>query len=95
MGKYPLKCIEYLDRVVRASEKTPGLKFSDQLVRDKAKQQLAYSAVQLAEAVNAKGLLVITKRGVMAQYAANCRSQHKDTYAFTFDDAVQRQLCNL
>lgn len=92
VGKYPLKCIEYLERVALASEKIPGLNFSRQLQRDSAKQQLAASAVQLADAVAAKGILAITRRGVMASYACSNRPKVGRIYAFTFTTKVQRQL---
>ena len=92
VGKYPLKCIEYLDKVANKSEQFEGLRYADQLLLDTPKQKLAISAVHLADAVNAAGILVITKRGLMARYAANARSRYCPIYAFTFDKRVQRQL---
>ena len=92
VGKYPLRCIEYLEKVALASEKTPGLRFSDQMQMPLAKQQLASHAVRLADAVKAKGILVITRRGLMAGYASSSRPYGCPIYAFTFDAWVQRQL---
>lgn len=92
VGKYPLKCIEYLGRVARATEKVRGLSFSKELDVDLPKQHLATCAVQLAAAVKAKGILVITKRGLMASYACNSRPHETPIYAFTFDPRVQRQM---
>ncbi len=92
IGKYPLKCIEYLEKVALSSEKTPGLSFSKELEMTLDKQQVAACAVQLADSVKAKGILLITKRGLMASYACNCRPQKGLIYAFTFKEFVQRQL---
>ncbi|HEY9033287.1 MAG TPA: pyruvate kinase [Pseudomonadales bacterium] len=92
IGKYPLRCIEYLDKVARSSEQHSGLRFCQGLRQDSAKQQLAVSAVQLADSLNARGMLVITRHGRMAAYACNARSMHTPVYAFTFSGRVQRQL---
>ncbi len=27
VGKYPLKCVEYMDRIARTAERVPGLRF--------------------------------------------------------------------
>jgi pyruvate kinase len=92
VGKYPIKCIEYMERVALASEKARGLSFSKELNVNLPKQHLATCAVQLAEAVKAKGIIVITKRGLMASYACNSRPHDSPIFAFTFDPRVQRQL---
>lgn len=92
IGKYPLKCIEYLEKVALASEKIPGLSFSKELEMKLDKQKVAASAVQLADSVKAKGILLITKRGLMASYASSCRPKEELIYAFTFKEFVQRQL---
>ena len=92
VGKYPLKCIEYLERVALASEKIPGLSYSKQMVMTLDKQKVAASAVQLADSIKARGILLITKRGLMASYACSCRPQEGLIYAFTFKEFVQRQL---
>ncbi|PCJ16625.1 MAG: pyruvate kinase, partial [Gammaproteobacteria bacterium] len=55
VGKYPIKCIEYLDLIAKESEKLRGLQFSSLLVKDVDKQHLAASAVELAESLKAKG----------------------------------------
>ena len=43
----------------------------------------AAAAVQLAEGVKAKGIVVITRRGLMADLVANCRPFATNIYAFT------------
>ncbi|MBL4860192.1 MAG: pyruvate kinase, partial [Acinetobacter sp.] len=85
VGKYPVKCVEYLDRIAITSEKEEGLKLNRHLVKDTDKQQLAHSAVHLAESLNATGIVVITRRGLMANYVTNCRPFKTPIYAFTND----------
>jgi pyruvate kinase len=82
VGKYPVKCVEYLRKIALKSETIPGLQFAKHLRDAGNKQQLAVAAVQLAEGVKAKGIVVITRRGLMADLVANCRP-FSNIYAFT------------
>ena len=54
VGKYPVKCVEFLRRIALKSETIPGLQFSKHLRNTENKQQLAAAAVQLAEGVRPK-----------------------------------------
>lgn len=92
VGKYPIRCIEDIDKIARASEQLPGMGFSKNLKVKDIKQDVAASAVTLAESINAKGILVITRRGIMAQFLTNCRPTKTLIYAFTNDNRTRRQL---
>jgi pyruvate kinase len=92
VGRYPVKCVEYLDRICRATEHQRGLRFTDGLMADDHKQDLAASAVHLAEAIAARGIVVITRRGRMANYVTNCHPFMSTVYAFTNDSRTRRQL---
>ncbi|MEZ5539402.1 MAG: pyruvate kinase [Pseudomonadales bacterium] len=92
VGKYPLRCVEYMDRIARTTEKVPGLRLCDNLIKDTDKQHLAHSAVQLAENMEARGIVVITRRGIMANLVTNCRPTKTTIYAFTNDSRTRRQM---
>ncbi len=92
VGKYPIKCVEYLDRISCQTEQFRGLRFSEGLAVDTPKQHLATAAVKLAESLGVKGMVVITRRGVMANYVANCRPRQPVIHAFTEDPMVLRQM---
>jgi len=92
VGKHPVRCVEFLDRIARATERSVGLRFSECLNVDLPKQHMASSAVQLAEALKVRGIVVITRRGVMANYVANARPRSPLIYAFTGDEYTARQL---
>lgn len=92
VGKYPVRCIEHIHKIAISSEKLPGLQFSKGLIKSDDKQHLAAAAVALAEDIDARGILVITLRGFMAQYVTNCRPFKTTIYAFTEDIRVRRQL---
>jgi len=92
VGKYPIRCIENIDKIARASEQLPGMNFSKNLIKNDIKQNVAESAVSLAESIDAKGIVVITRRGIMAQFLTNCRPFKTLIYAFTNDNRTRRQL---
>ncbi|NKI18203.1 pyruvate kinase [Spongiibacter sp. KMU-166] len=92
VGKYPVKCVEILDRIARSIERTRGLRFSDELVMNNDKQEIAAAAVKLAESIQAKAILVPTRRGLMANLVSNCHPQHSTICAFTNDSRTRRHL---
>ncbi|MBQ0719683.1 MAG: pyruvate kinase [Gammaproteobacteria bacterium] len=92
IGKYPVRCVETLDRIARSIEKSRGLLFSDDLILDNDKQQISAAAVRLAESIGAKGMIVPTKTGRMANYVTNCHPQTPVICAFSFDEHTHRQL---
>lgn len=92
VGKYPVKCVEVLDRIARSVEKNRGLRFSDDLVMDNDKQEIAAAAVKLAESIQAKAIVVPTRRGLMANLVTNCHPQSSIICAFTNDSRTRRQL---
>jgi len=92
IGKYPIKCVEYLDKICRTIEAQPGLNFCSELLVDDNKQSLAASAAHLASLIKARGIVVITRRGRMANFVTNCRPQTPVIYAFTNDSRTRRQM---
>ena len=92
VGKYPLKCLEQLSNIARKTEAIPGLQFGKHLRITTDKQQLAAAAVKLGEELPAKGIIVITRRGFMADFVANCRPFSTNIYAFTNGTQTRRTI---
>lgn len=92
VGKYPVKCVENMARIAVAIERHRGLNFTDDLITADQKQNLAASAVHLAESLPAKAIVVITRRGRMANYVTNCHPQVSTIQAFTNDGRTRRQM---
>lgn len=92
VGKYPIKCVENMAKISSSIERHPGLGFTDELEIKHPKQNLAASAVHLAESLQAKAVIVITRRGRMANYVTNCHPNHPSIHAFTNDGRTRRQL---
>jgi pyruvate kinase len=92
IGKYPVKCIEYMNKIALNSERIVGLQYSKFLKMRDNRQFLASAAVELAESMGARAIVVITRRGVMAGCVTNCRPFKSTIYAFTNDGRTCRQL---
>lgn len=92
IGKYPVRCVEQLVEIAEATESYPGLNFSANIIKANDKQHVAATAVDLAEAIDAVGIVVITRRGYMADYVTNCHPQKTRIYAFTNDSQTRRRL---
>ena len=91
VGKYPVKCVEILDRIARSTESSRGLRFTVNLALEDDKQQIAKAAVDLATSISAKAIIVPTRRGRMANRITNCHPE-SIICAFTNNSSTRRQL---
>ncbi|MFT6754353.1 MAG: pyruvate kinase, partial [Candidatus Azotimanducaceae bacterium] len=62
VGKHPVRCVEQLVEIAVITEAITGLEFTKKLKSKSDKQSLAVTAVSLAESLEAKGIVVITRR---------------------------------
>jgi pyruvate kinase len=92
VGRYPVKCIEMLDRIAKRIEREPGAGFSREIEITTEKQFTVKSAVVLANSLENSSLIIFTARGVLANFAAHQRPEHADIFAFSPDDRVVRSL---
>lgn len=92
VGRYPVKCVETLDRIARRIERENVPESSETLELKSEKEQLVRSAVLLAQSLERASLLVFTARGVLANLAANLRPGRAPIFAFSPDAAVVRSL---
>jgi pyruvate kinase len=92
IGKYPVKCVQFMSQIACAAERTRGFRFSDNLEFKSDKQSIASSAVHLAESLQIKAIIVVTRSGRMADFVTNCRPQSATIFAFTHVDKTRRLL---
>ncbi len=92
VGRHPVRCVEQLVEIAEATESFTGQNFTWELHSDNEKKLRAITAVQLAERLKARGIVVITRRGFMADYVTNCHPQRTRIYAFTNDSRTRRRL---
>ncbi len=92
VGKHPVRCVAQLNDIALASERHAGLDFAANLVRTEDKQHIAVAAVELAESLGVAGIVVITRRGLMADYVCSARPHNTPVYAFSNDSQTRRRL---
>ena len=92
VGQHPARCVEQLSRIAAASERFPGLGFADEFAGDTDKHHVARAAAGLAESTTAAGLVVITRRGVMADLVSSCQPRDMPIYVFTNNSQTRRRL---
>jgi pyruvate kinase len=92
-GKYPIKCVEVMDTIARRTERERGLEFFQQRPHpETGREHLALSACRLADSIDAKAIVVITRRGAFGQLVASYRPARSSIYAFTNMTTVRRKL---
>jgi pyruvate kinase len=93
VGRYPDKCVEVLDSVIRRIEqKYPSGRFASDAPLKTNKHKTVKAAILLANDIPGSKLLVFTLRGVMAHLLAHQRPQHAPIFAFTPHLHVSRAL---
>ncbi len=92
IGKYPIACVENLDKIARRTERSGGVGFAETAILKSNKQKTVRAAVVLADSIQDSKILVLTKRGVMANYVAHLRPASAPIYAFAPNAAVCRRL---
>lgn len=88
VGKYPLACLEVMDRIARRIERSGGANYHERAELTAPRQKLAKSAVVLANELKSAALLVFTKKGQMARYTSSLRPRW--TPIFVVCDSYQR-----
>lgn len=92
IGAYPVSCVEYVRRVAELQEQLGGLRFSTSIATASHRQQMAWSAVELAERIQAGGIVVITRSGWTADIVTNCAPPKVPIFAFSNESHTRRRL---
>ncbi len=93
VGRYPEKCVEVLDTVIRRIEKKyPSGRFASDAPLKTNKHKTVKAAILLANSIPGSKLLVFTLRGVMAHLLAHQRPEFAPIFAFTPHRHVSRTL---
>lgn len=73
VGKYPVRCVELMDRVARRIERSGGMGYGKEVSLKTEKQKTILAAVNLADSIPKALLMVFTKSGRTAHQAALLR----------------------
>ncbi|MFT5122990.1 MAG: pyruvate kinase [Verrucomicrobiales bacterium] len=92
VGRYPIKCIEIMDRIARRIERSGGASYADAVSLDTKYAKLVKSASMLAGECSASALIVFTKTGRMARNTSWLRPDKVNIFAFTGDQKLMNQL---
>ncbi len=92
VGKYPLKCIEVMDKIACRIERSGSGNFQDQAVLTTQRQKLVRSAVIMANELKAEAIVVFTYGGHMARHAAWMRPRHSPIYVACENEFIAQAL---
>jgi len=92
IGKYPLECVQMLDKIALRIEKEESGESRPPAVFTGERMKVLHSAVVLANELPRSKLLTFTRHGFMAQGLAMLRPVHAPIIAFTPSPEVFRQL---
>ncbi|MEZ7843413.1 MAG: pyruvate kinase [Opitutales bacterium] len=91
VGKYPVECVETINRIAKRMEGEDGPVLREDLVLKLPKSKMLRSAVYLASELEDAGIVVFTRRGLLAQKLSSLRP-NVPVYAFTDNHDVFGQL---
>ena len=92
IGRYPERCVEAIDRIASRIERSGGHGFGQSVILSDERQKTARAAVTLADSLTDARLVVLTRRGVLANHVALMRPRTAGFFAFTPKEIVCRQL---
>ena len=95
VGKYPVQCVRTLDTITRRIERSGGMGFAAGALLPDDRSKTIHSAVVLANSLLHSKIVVFTRAGFMARFAANLRPHSAPIYAFAPTIEVCRQLKQL
>jgi pyruvate kinase len=92
IGRYPERCVEALVRISTRIERSGGQGFGQGMLLRDVRQKTARAAVTLADSLPDARLVVLTRRGVLANQVAMLRPRTNGVYAVTPKESVCRKL---
>jgi pyruvate kinase len=92
VGRYPVRCVDALVRIITRIERTAGQGFGQTMLLTDERRKVARAAVTLADSLPEARLVVLTRRGVLANQLAMLRPRTTGFFAVTPRETVCRQL---
>lgn len=91
VGKYPLECVDVLNRVITAMEQQNTQPYNTEVRLKTPKALLLRSAALLADEIENAAILAFTRSGYIAQVLSSLRPRRSAIYAFTDVPRVYKQ----
>lgn len=91
-GKFPIKAVEMLDKILKRIETSGGIGWSRDFKSNEVKAAFAESAVELADHLKSEAVVVFTRRGLTADFVTAYHPRYATVFAFTNMSQVRRKL---
>lgn len=92
IGRYPERCVDAIVRIASRIERSGGHGFGQHVILRDERQKTARAAVTLVDSLANARLVILTRRGVLANHIALMRPRTAAFFAFTPKEQVCRQL---
>ena len=91
VGKYPVECVETINRIANRMEAEDSVVLREDLVLKLPKSKMLRSAAYLASELDDSAIVVFTRRGLLPQKLSSLRAQ-VPVYAFTDNKETFSQM---
>jgi pyruvate kinase len=92
VGKYPVKCVEVLDRIAQRTEQSGGAGYAEQANLTDPREKLAKSAIVMANELRAQAIVTLIRHGSMTRYLSWLRPRYSLIYAAGPSEQIACQL---
>ena len=92
IGSYPVECVEFISRIAKQTEKYSTLGYEEDLHLESDWHHLGVAAKNIAEQIQADGIIAITRSGLTAQIVSNAKPLSMPVFAFTNNRKTLRQM---
>ena len=92
IGKYPIESVKFISRIAKQTEKYRTLGYESQLISKTDWQHLGVAAKNIAESINADGIIAITRSGQTAEIVSNAKPFLIPIYAFSNNKKTIKHL---
>lgn len=92
IGKYPVECVKFISRIAKQTEKYSTLGYEKDLELSSDWEHLGLAAKNIAQQINADGIISITRSGFTTEVISNSKPGNIPIFSFTNNPKTQRQL---
>ncbi|MDP6917477.1 MAG: pyruvate kinase [SAR86 cluster bacterium] len=92
IGNYPVECVEFISRIAKQTEKYNTLGYEKDLHLESDWHHLGVAAKNIAERIDADGIIAITRSGLTAQIVCNAKPSSMPVFSFTNNRKTLRQM---
>lgn len=92
VGKYPVEAVRFISRIAEQTEKYRTLGYETKLIADTDWKYLGIAAKNLAESIQADGIIAITRSGQTAEIVSNAKPFLIPIFAFSNNKKTIKHL---